>query len=121
MEGVCLIVRNIDETNVDEYIEDLIKRTNGKYITQGVSFNKTCKRQMKLLRQALIESSSFSGLIKEMLALQFHHEKTIQNSESLPRENKPKPQTIEFPTFNEEKSLPQSETTPSKKNVLGWV
>ena len=63
--------RKIDESNVDEFLEELRNRTNGKYINQGVAFNKNCKRQMALLRSALLDSSSFSGLIKEMLAVRF--------------------------------------------------
>jgi hypothetical protein len=64
--------RKIDESNVDEFLEELKNRTNGKYINQGVAFNKNCKRQMALLRSALLDSSSFSGLIKEMLAVRFN-------------------------------------------------
>ncbi|MDR4945205.1 hypothetical protein [Neobacillus cucumis] len=63
--------RKIDESNVDEFIEELKNRTTGKYINQGVAFNKNCKRQMALLRNALMDSSSFSGLIKEMLAVRY--------------------------------------------------
>lgn len=57
------------ESEVDAMIEDLKSRTKGKYITQACSFNKTCPRQMGLLKKALMESVSFSGLVKEMLAL----------------------------------------------------
>lgn len=63
--------RKIDELNVDEFLEELKNRTTGKYINQGVAFNKNCKRQMTLLRSALLDSSSFSGLIKEMLAVRY--------------------------------------------------
>lgn len=59
------------EEEVDAMIEDMINRTKGKYITQGVAFNKTCPRQMGLLKKALMSSSSFSALAKEMLALRF--------------------------------------------------
>ena len=59
------------EEEVDKAIEDMINRTKGKYITQGVVFNKTCPRQMGLLKKALMSSTSFSGLAKEMLALRF--------------------------------------------------
>jgi predicted CopG family antitoxin len=58
-----------DEEEVDKLIEDMANRTKGKYITQGVSFNKTCPRQMAMLKMALMSSASFSGLIKELLAL----------------------------------------------------
>lgn len=57
------------EEEVDEMIEKMTKRTKGKYITQGVSFNKTCPRQMSLLKKALLASASFSGLAKEALAI----------------------------------------------------
>lgn len=59
------------EEEVLQMIEDMKGRSKGKYITQGVSFNKTCPRQMELLKKALMESASFSGLAKEMLALRF--------------------------------------------------
>ncbi|MFS0905770.1 hypothetical protein AB3N02_22240 [Priestia aryabhattai] len=60
-----------DEAEVDKMIEDMKNRTKGKYITQGVSFNKSCPRQMALLKKALMASASFSGLGKEVLALHF--------------------------------------------------
>ena len=59
------------EEEVLKIIEDMKGRSKGKYITQGVSFNKTCPRQMNLLKLALMQSASFSGLAKEMLALRF--------------------------------------------------
>lgn len=59
------------EEEVNQIIEDMMKRTKGRYLTQGVSFNKTCPRQMYLLKKALMSSVSFSGLAKEMLALRF--------------------------------------------------
>jgi hypothetical protein len=59
------------EEEVDKMIEEMTKRTKGKYITQGVSFNKTCPRQMDMLKKALMSSASFSGLAKEMLAMRF--------------------------------------------------
>jgi hypothetical protein len=59
------------EKEVDEMIEAMASRTKGKYITQGVSFNKTCPRQMGLLKKALMSSVSFSGLAKELLAMRF--------------------------------------------------
>lgn len=68
------------ESEVDALIEDLKNRSKGKYITQGCSFNKTCPRQMALLKQALMESASFSGLVKEMLALRFGNHKIVQGA-----------------------------------------
>lgn len=54
--------------DVDKRIEDMKNRTKGAYLTQGVSFNKESERQMELLKFALEQSDSFSGLIKELLA-----------------------------------------------------
>lgn len=60
------------EAEVEKMIEDMKSRSKGKYITQGVSFNKTCPRQMEMLKQALMSSASFSGLAKELLAIRFN-------------------------------------------------
>lgn len=59
------------EEEVNRMIEDMVNRTKGKYITQGVTFNKSCPRQMGLLKKALMSSASFSGLGKELLAIKF--------------------------------------------------
>jgi hypothetical protein len=59
------------EEEVNQIIEEMMKRTKGKYITQACAFNKTCPRQMAMLKKALMSSASFSGLVKEMLALRF--------------------------------------------------
>lgn len=60
------------EEEVDILIEEMLKKGKGKYVTQGVAFNKSDDRQMGLLRKALMTSNSFSGLIKEMLAIKFN-------------------------------------------------
>jgi hypothetical protein len=60
------------EEEVDKIIADMISRNNSRNITQGVTFNKTCPRQMGLLKKALMSSTSFSGLAKEMLAVKFN-------------------------------------------------
>lgn len=54
--------------SIDEKIEEMKARTKGDYITQGCSFNKNSPRQMELLKFALENSDSFSGLVKELLA-----------------------------------------------------
>jgi len=59
------------EEEVDALIEEMKNRGKGKYITQGVAFNKTCPRQMELLKKSLMSSASFSGLAKEVLAVKF--------------------------------------------------
>jgi len=60
------------EAEVNKLVDEMVSRTKGKYITQGVSFNKECPRQMGLLKSALMSSASFSGLAKEILALRFN-------------------------------------------------
>jgi predicted CopG family antitoxin len=60
------------EAEVDAYIKDLIERTKGTYITQGVAFNKTSEKQIKLLKLALMEADSFSGFIKELLTIRYN-------------------------------------------------
>lgn len=60
------------EIEVDEMIKDMVSRTKGNYLTQGVAFNKNCPRQMALLKKSLMASVSFSGLAKEILAVKFN-------------------------------------------------
>lgn len=72
------------EEEVNQMIEKIIKRSKGKYITQGVPFNKDSPRQMELLKKALMSSSSFSGLIKELLAMKFSEE-TVQIHQKQPQ------------------------------------
>ena len=67
---------------VDKIVEDISKRTKGKYITQGVSFNKECPRQLDLLKKALMTSVSFSGLAKEMLAMRFNEDNSLLISQT---------------------------------------
>lgn len=56
------------EQEVDKMIDEMVRKTKGKYITQGVSFNKESARQMELLKMVLMRATSFSGFIKELLA-----------------------------------------------------
>ncbi|MFQ3543615.1 hypothetical protein Q7A53_05970 [Halobacillus rhizosphaerae] len=74
---------NRSENEVNEMIKQMTERTKGNYLTQGVSFNKNCPRQMNLLKNALMASASFSGLAKELLALRFGAENT--NNPSVPQ------------------------------------
>jgi hypothetical protein len=64
--------------DINKKLKRLINETKSEYITQGVSFNKRCDRQMKLLELALIDSVSFSGLVKEMLAIRYEDSSTTQ-------------------------------------------
>lgn len=65
------MVLNRTEEEVDKMIKEMSGRTKGSYVTQGVAFNKTCPRQMKLLKSSLMSSVSFSGLMKELIATTF--------------------------------------------------
>jgi predicted CopG family antitoxin len=80
------------EEEVDKMIEEMSNRTKGKYITQGVSFNKTCPRQMAMLKMALMSSASFSGLIKELLALRMRGE--VVSTPPKQQEVKPKNKNV---------------------------
>lgn len=60
------------EEEVDALIEEMLKKGKGKYINQGVVFNKTNPREMELLKKALMSSTTFSGLTKEMLTHKFN-------------------------------------------------
>jgi hypothetical protein len=101
--------RKINESNVDEFLEELKNRTTGKYINQGVAFNKNCKRQMALLRSALLDSSSFSGLIKEMLAVRYS--------------DKPKEEAAVQDTRKTSNAVYVEPTKDNKRanNFSGWV
>lgn len=83
------------EEEVDAMIEDMVKRSKGRYITQGVSFNKESPRQMNLLKKALMSSASFSGLGKELLAEKFNG------------------------LENPQRHLPQSKVIPAKPKNFG--
>lgn len=70
------------EEEVDAYIKEIIDRTKGKYLTQGVSFNKNSERQLRLLKLVLMEADSFSGFIKELLTIRYGVSNTnnVQNN-----------------------------------------
>lgn len=82
------------EEEVNEMIEDMVNRTNGRYITQGVAFNKTCPRQMGLLKKALMSSVSFSSLGKEMLAIRFSEKSGREDERSFDYNSPPPMQPI---------------------------
>lgn len=64
------------------------KNKNG-YITQGVSFSKDNERHMELLKLCLMHSSSFSGLVKEMLANKFDEVTTTIHESPVDVKNEP--------------------------------
>lgn len=67
------------EEEAEQLIEEMLKKGKGKYITQGVVFNKTNPREMELLKKALMSATSFSGLTKEMLTHKFNGISLQQN------------------------------------------
>lgn len=79
----------------------MASRTKGKYITQGVSFNKNCPRQMGMLKKALMSSVSFSGLAKELLAVRFedHAKPTSSFNNMSTVDNIPKPKNKNIGNF----------------------
>ena len=56
------------EEEVDKMIQEMIEKSKGRYITQGVAFNKNNKRHLEMLKYVLLRSESFSSYIKEYLA-----------------------------------------------------
>lgn len=62
------------EEEAEAMIEEMKRKSKGKYITQGVTFSKDSERQMELLKYALMYSTSFSGLGKELIADKFESE-----------------------------------------------
>lgn len=60
-----------DEEEVDEMIEEMLQKGNGKYITQSVLFKKDSPKQMELLKKVLMSSTSFGAFVKQVLAKEF--------------------------------------------------
>lgn len=104
---------SINPSNIDEYIIDLIEDTKGQYITQGVSFNKDDSFQMGLLKHAILDHSSFSGLVKHLLTLYFSGQ-PIQSPNALSQ-----PSIAFHPTREIQKTASQiaasRENTPSSE------
>lgn len=110
------------EQEVDQLIEEMVKRTKGNYITQGVSFNKTCPKSLGLLKQVLMEFPTFGGGMKQMLIERY--QKNIQNKKSTVTQKKerddlyiPIPDVIdEIEEFNDT-DINNGET---KKDFSSW-
>ena len=64
------------EEEVDALIEEMINKNKGRYITQGVAFNKSSESQMRLLKLMLMSSYSFGALVKELIAERFSENST---------------------------------------------
>lgn len=102
------------EEEVDLMIENMIAKTKGNYITQACAFNKKCPRQMKMLKQALIDSVSFSGLVKEMIALRFDEKTQITKSNTV--ELQQTTQVEESQHTKHVKSIPKAMSETSLKD-----
>lgn len=76
------------EQEVDEIIEELMKKGKGNYITQSVTFRKSNPRQIELLKHALMNSESFSGLVRGLLTEKFSDNGTQVVNELKPVEDK---------------------------------
>lgn len=100
------------EEEVDAIIEEMLKKSNGKYITQGVAFNKNSESQMKLLKMVLMSSYSFGGMVKELIAEKFTVEKSVKNViiEDIQNNFKEEP-AVRQDDFKEFKTI---ENTPSR-------
>lgn len=61
-------------------VEQMKNKNSGKYITQGVSLSKDNERHMELLKLCLMYSSSFSGLVKELIANRFSETSSVTNN-----------------------------------------
>lgn len=70
------------EEEAEAMIREMKRKTKGKYITQAVTFNKESERQMELLKYALMHSTSFSGLGKELIAEKFESEVGIRENKT---------------------------------------
>ena len=59
------------EEEVDALIQEMLNKNKGRYITQGVAFNKSSESQMRLLKLMLMSSYSFGAMVKELIAEKF--------------------------------------------------
>lgn len=81
------------EEEVEEMIAEMMKKGNGKYITQSVLFKKDSPVQMELLKKSLMSSTSFGAFIKQVLSEKFsedrYHERIIvsKQQEIIPNRN----------------------------------
>ena len=108
------------EEEVEMMIEEMKRKTKGKYITQGVTFNKESERQMELLKLALMHSTSFSGLGKELLADKFDTRIKSRVSDT-PLNSNPSGDFTALPTTNNivENNEPTSENEKPIKRDIG--
>ncbi|EJW14044.1 hypothetical protein M5X00_26485 [Paenibacillus alvei] len=135
--------QSLNPSNIDEYLTDLIEDTKGQYITQGVSFNKDDSYQIGLLKQALLQHSTFSGLVKHLLTqyfsgqqaqqmmvnpnfvpMPFSHTREIQQHESAPIAQQQQQEQVAtekqaIPVVKQENNKPQAPRQPQQKKQEG--
>ena len=105
------------EEEVDAIIEEMLNKSNGKYITQGVAFNKSSESQMKLLKMVLMSSYSFGGMIKELIAEKFTIENNVKSVIIKDIQNNFKDEKFENEDFKEFKTI-ENNTTKNLGNFL---
>ncbi|MFJ7982402.1 hypothetical protein ACIQ1D_19250 [Lysinibacillus xylanilyticus] len=71
----------LNESNVDEYIEDLKSDTKGQHIIQAISFNKDDKLEMSIYKNVLLSQGSFGGFIKTLLRKYFEQQGKLDDDE----------------------------------------
>ncbi|MFJ3387754.1 hypothetical protein [Lysinibacillus sp. NPDC086135] len=59
------IIRSEEEA--ERIIEELLKKGNGKYITQSVLFKKDSPQQLELLKNVLMRSTSFGAYARKAI------------------------------------------------------
>lgn len=72
------------EEEAEAMINEMKRKSKGKYITQAVTFSKESERQMELLKFALMHSTSFSGFGKELIAEKYESETKPQANNNSP-------------------------------------
>ena len=73
------------EEEVDKIIQELLTKSKSNHITQSVTFKKDSPRQMELLKFALMNSESFSALMKEFLAREYDGISIMQMNSKQPK------------------------------------
>lgn len=87
------------EEEVDALIEEMINKNKGRYITQGVAFNKSSESQMRLLKLMLMSSYSFGALVKELIAERFSENPPTPPPIPTYTPQSPTPPPVDFKTF----------------------
>ena len=109
----------LNESNVDEYIQDLYNDTKNQHIIQAISFNKDDKLEMSIYKNVLLSQGSFGGFIKTLLRKYFEQQgKLDDDSIWLPNVDMIDmgAKTVDIP-FTTPKTTPEPTTTPPPTSV----